>query len=256
MRRFLKYLPPSALLIGICAWCLGFLEISLLEISAFELRWSRLNFEWHYKKGDVFTGSESVSRDKYEVGYISWFPDFKDAFATDMHKLAKKRKLEANGDAGFPAFFIHNYRLQVCPETKRMDIQRTDLFTKSIDLEILASLEIYDHKTDSLLYSSRGQKFRSRNKIEIRGFSSSEFLMNKIDELWLAQVANNVPQYIHDYQTDNYGKRLRKAIRAYVLFSYFYSPEKEDRVDERPYYRYANFLSMKDMDEYIKANEQ
>lgn len=255
MQKLLFHIPSIIFGLVISSYAVGLLDISILEISAYELRWSNVNFDWHYRKGDVFTGSESITRDQYEDGLIAFSPSYKKRLQKDLQLIADKRKYITSIDEEDYSYSTDKYRLTLCLDHKKVTVSDSSRFVKLVDLEVLASFELYEIENDSLVYASKGKKFRLRNKVVARGLASRAFLENKIDELWMAQVANNIPEYINDYKTIKYSKKLKDAIQAYMLYSYFYAPVESVDIESNRYLRFAYFLNTKNMDDYIKANE-
>lgn len=205
MNNWFKLILPILIGGGWLGHRSGVLDMSIVEIIAHELKHTELNYEWHYKDGDVFTSSQTVSTLRYEDALLSMQPDYAHLLSLDLELIAQKRDPIKHIDPDNLILFTSDYGLKICLED--VDIHEVDstLFTKIVKMNVLGAVELYDKDQCALLYANPLQKFNISNTLIINGFSSREFLDIKIKELWISQLSSHIKGYIRRYEEpDNY----------------------------------------------------
>ena len=194
--RYRFYILPALLVILMAAEHFGVLHVGYLYIKSHELRWTNLDYNYHPRQGDVFTAGESVYHNNYEDAVLAINPDYTVLLQKDLDEIAENRDHIDSIDRQQVSFFSGDYMVKVCLDKKDISIKDSTFFKKLVNVEILGQYELYDKDGCELLFQQEGKKFWIRDKIIMRGLSRRNFIFNKIEEIWLAQMSNNAHQII------------------------------------------------------------
>ena len=219
LRNYKFYILPLVFLSVLILEQSGILHIGYLYIKSHELRWTNLDYNYFPERDDIFTAGESITRNNYEDAILDINPDYGQLLQKDLDEIARNRKHIDSIDRQHLSFYSGNYLVKVCLDKKDISINDSTLFKKLVDVEIVGQYELYDKEGCDLLYQRKGRKFWIRDKIIMRGRSRRAFIINKIEEIWLAQMSNNAHQIISYFERPYIYKERTEMLVALQLWA-------------------------------------
>lgn len=200
MWNYRRYLLPFIVITALILEYSGILHIAYIHIRSHELKWTELALNYHPKEGDLFTAGEIVSQNNYEDALLAINPDYNQMLQEDLNEIAQNRERIDYIDHEDLSFYSGPYKIKACLDQKMIQIKDTTLFRKIIEIEILGNLELYSLSDGNILYTQSHRKFWIRDQITIRGRSRQAFILNKVDEIWLAQMSNNAHKIVDEFE--------------------------------------------------------
>jgi|GEM_PF-3459279 len=238
MTRYAYYILPLLLASIILLEHIGVLHIGYLYIKSHELKWTNLDYNYYPRNGDIFTAGESVSNNNYEDAILAFQPDYKVRLQKDLLEIAQNRDHIDSINGSELSFYSDKYMVKACLDKRDISINDSTIFKKLVNVEILGQYQLYDAEGCELLYHKEGEKFWIRDKIIIRGFAREEFINNKINEIWLAQMSNNAHHIVSQFEQPYYYRSRIKALKA-VMLPYVFTAEELLYLDDKA--RMINF---------------
>lgn len=204
------------------------MHISYLHIKSHELKLT--NLDYAFIPGEVYYAGETVSSNNYEDANISFNPDYALLLQEDLQLIADARS-EIDGIGGNElSFYSGPYQIKLCLDHKKVNVLDSSLFRKTIYLDIIGQYELWDREGMDRLYVRDNQKFWVRDSIIVQGVARNEFISNKIDEIWLAQLTTNAFDMISRFESSNkwdeFYTNLGQHLR-YISGRYFGPIDKE-----------------------------
>lgn len=219
IRKCKFYIFPILIITTLYLESSGVLHIGYLYIKSHELRWTNLDYNYYPRDGDIFTAGESVSHNNYEDAVIAIHPDYEAMLQRDLDEISRLRDHIDSIDRQQMSFYSGDYMVKVCLDKKDISIKDSTLFKKLVNIEILGQYELYDKDGCELLFQQAGRKFLIRDKLILRGISRKKFIINKIEEIWLAQMSNNAHQIISYFEEPYILREKLNVINAYQIFA-------------------------------------
>ena len=223
IRKVKLLLLPLFLLSAFILEQADILHVGYLYIKSHELRWTNLDYNYYPREGDIFTAGESVSQNNYEDAILAINPNYDRLLQKDLDEIAANRKHIDSIDRVDLSFYSENYIVKVALDKKEITIKDSTLFKKLVDVEIVGKYELYNANGCNLLFQNSGRKFWIRDKIIMRGRSSRKFIINKIEEIWLAQMSNNAHHIINIFEQPRDVKKWSKELDELYHFVDEYS---------------------------------
>ncbi len=230
IRRYFHFALPVLIVSTTIFEQAGILDIGYLYIKSHELRWTMLDYNYFPKEGDIFMAGESLSQNNYEDAILAFRPDYNRLLQKDLDEIAANRKHIDSIDRTDLSFYSGNYIVKVDLDKKDITIKDSTLFKKLVSIEIVGKYELYDARGCNLLFKNSGRKFWIRDKIIMRGRSKEDFIINKIDEIWLAQTSNHAHQIINLYEQPHDSAQWTRELDD--LYPYFLRNETDQQTND------------------------
>ncbi len=204
------------------------LHISYLHIKSHELKLT--NLDYAFIPGEVYFAGETVSSNNYEDANISINPNYSTLLQKDLQLIVDERSEIDGIEAIGLSLYSGLYQIKLCLDHKKVNVLDSSLFKKTIYLDIVGQYELWDREGCDRLYVREDQKFWVRDSIIIQGVARREFINNKIDEIWLAQLSNHahdmVSRFESPYKWDQFYINIGQYMR-YVSGKFFLPVERE-----------------------------
>lgn len=192
------YLLPLLLVSAFILDKADILHISYLHIKSYELKLTNLDFA--YIPGEVYFAGETVSANNYEDANIAFRPDYDKLLKRDLKEITDNRTLIDRIDSKSLEFYSGPYQIKLCLDHKKVNVLDSSLFKKTIYLDIVGQYELWDKDGSERLFTRPDQKFWIRDSIIVKGRARREFVDNKIDEIWLAQLTEHSTEIINYFE--------------------------------------------------------
>ncbi|MFT6809397.1 MAG: hypothetical protein ACJA01_002634 [Saprospiraceae bacterium] len=204
------------------------LHFSYLHIKSHELKLT--NLDYAFIPGEVYYAGETVSSNNYEDAHIALNPNYAELLQKDLQLIVDKRSEIDSIEAIGLSLYSGRYQIKLCLDHKKVNVLDSSLFKKTIYLDIVGQYELWDREGCDRLYVREDQKFWVRDSIIIKGRARREFINNKIDEIWLAQLSTHaqdmVTRFESPYKWDKYYINIGLYLR-FISGRFFLPVERE-----------------------------
>lgn len=212
---------PFLILTSIILLVTGFMHIGAVNIKVFDRKMTSQHFNF---KGGDYNWDEVRRNLSWEDGLIGFNVDYNDQLQKDLTVAAQH--IEGINAISWEhlTFQTPDYEVKLCIEDANYEIRDSTLLKKLGKIKVYGYLELYDPYGCELLYSQyhRDMRFILEDRVLLYGLAREEFMQNKLKELMITEVAENVPSVINRFEGPYIWRAKRKSL--FTFMSLYYGP--------------------------------